>query len=207
MSIAAQEEKLFARWEKVRNPFFVRDGVVCEEAYNDLELKTAFVMKEYANEDNARKGHDLREEELKQPFGLGWWKVARILHGIRKIDNPQELWNEEMHPSICAFNLNKKGGNPSTNMVELALIAMQDRKFIQRQFEIYDPDLTICGGTYQIFRFVCGHKGKEEQTKKGKPWYQRSRDKYVVGIDHPAYTKQSHEDVIRAVEEILRRKG
>ena len=202
MSIAAQEERLFARWEKVRNPFFVRDGVVCEESYNDSDLKTAFVMKEYAHES---EGHDLREEELKQLSGSGpgWWKVARILHGIRKINNPQEPWKEEMHPSICAFNLNKKGGNRYTDMVQLALIAMEDRKFIQRQFEIYDPDLTICGGTYQIFRFVCGHGGKEKQTR-GVSWYQRSPGKYVVGIQHPAYPKQSHEDVIKAVKKILR---
>lgn len=200
MSIAAQEEKLFARWEKVRNPFFVRDGIVCEEAYNDSKLKTAFVMKEYAHKN---KGHDLRKIELKNPSGQGWWKVARILHGLRNIDDPQEPWTWKMHPSICAFNLNKKGGNRYTNMVQLALIAMEDRKFIQRQFEIYDPDLTICGGTYQIFRFVCGHGGEEKRIR-GVSWYQRSPGKYVVGIQHPAYPKLSHEDVIKAVKKILR---
>ena len=201
MSIAAQEKELFAQWEKVRNSFFVRDGVVCEEAYTNSKIKTAFVMKEYAN---AIEGHDLRKVELKKPYGQGWWKVAKILYGIRKIDNPQEPWNDkEMHPSICAFNLKKEGGKPYTDMVQLALIAMQDRKFIRRQFEIYDPGLTICGGTYQIFRFVCGHEGEEKQTK-GVRCYERSPGKFVVGIKHPAYTKQSHEDVIKAVKEILK---
>ncbi len=206
MGIAEKEERLFKDWEKLRKPF-VRDGVVCEDAYQASKLKTAFVLKEYANETDGT--YDLRKEELKASKYQTWSKVAKILRGIRMMDlspRKQEEFPCEMHPSICAFNLDKIGGHSGTDMVRLALIAMKDRKFIQRQFAIYDPDLTFCAGTFDIFRYAVGHEDIEEkETMQGVPWYERSSNKYVVGINHTAdRNRQPVEDVINAVKEIYR---
>ncbi len=208
MSIAKQEKELFAQWEKVRNPF-VRDGVVCEEAYQDSKLKIAFVLKEYSQETDGN--YDLRENELKNPCYM-WLQVARVLHGIRMLDLPpdeQQEFVREMHQSICAFNLDKTGGHSQTVAMRLALVAMKDQKFIQDQFAIYDPDLTICCGindTFEIFQYAVGQENyPKENTSQGMPWYQKSSNKYVVGINHPAWPGWSHtytESVICAIKEI-----
>ena len=207
MNIAEQENELFDEWQLVRNPF-VRDGVVCGEAYLASKRKTAFVLKEYAHETDG--AYDLREKELKNPYGPGWWKVAEIQHGICEMDLPTEERRKfdksmKMPPSICAFNLDKKGGHSGTDMERLALIAMRDSRFINWQFEIYAPDLTLCGGTFQIFRYVMGHEyiPEKETSHANLPWYERRPGQYVVGINHPAdRNAQLPEDIIKAIKEI-----
>ena len=210
MSISEQEEKLFAEWEKGKE-YFVRDGVVCEKTYQASTPMVAFVLKEYGDPDNLHKVEekfDLRNEELKTPHGNTWWKVAKILHEIRLMDDPvkKEHLNCDMHPSVCVFNLDKEGGHKSTDMTVLALRAMKDAHFIRRQFEIYDPDLTLCGGTFDVFRYLLGHEYINlEETKGHVQWYARNTGKYVVGIKHPAdfgRGSQSWEEVLDAIREI-----
>lgn len=207
MNIAEQEDDLFDEWAMFRRPF-VRDGVPCEEEYLASKRKTAFVLKEYANEVDGT--YDLRKK-LQCPYGPGWWKVARVQHGICEMDLPEKdrrKFDKKMPPSICAFHLDKRGGHSRTNMMWLALIAMDDRKFIERQFKIYEPDLTICGGTFEVFRYMFRHGAIEEKTTSGGyRWYERSSKKYVVGINHPAYPAQSPEAVLKAIKEIYQLNG
>jgi len=208
MNIAEQENELFDEWQKVRKPF-VRDGVACEEAYLASKRKTVFVLKESTRQTD--EPGDLRDG-LKEPYGPGWWKVARIQHGICEMDLPEQKRRKfdrsmKMPPSICAFNLDKTGGHSTTNMGRLALIAMRDSKFIKRQFEIYVPDLTLCGGTFQIFRYVMEHEDiPVKETRHAKlPWYERRPGQYVVGMKHPADRgrgARSPEDIIKAIKEI-----
>lgn len=208
MTIAEQEEKLFDEWQKVRKPF-VRDGVVCGEAYLASKRKTAFVLREYPGKPDGI--YDLRENELKNPC-RHWRKVAEIQHGICEMDLPEEerrKFDGRMPPSICAFNLDKAGGHSTTNRERLALIAMRDSTFINRQFEIYAPDLTICGGTFQIFRYVMGHEYiPVKATRRANlrlPWYERRPRQHVVGINHTASRGrgfQSPEDIIEAIKKI-----
>lgn len=206
MNIAEQENELFDEWQKVRKPF-LRDGVACEEAYLASKRKTVFVLKECTQKTD--EPGDLRDG-LKEPYGPGWWKVAKIQHGICEMDLPEQERREfdrsmKMPPSICAFNLDKTGGHSTTDMERLALIAMRDSRFIKRQFEIYAPDLTLCGGTFQIFRYVMGHEYiPEKETSHAKlPWYERRPGQYVVGMNHPAdRNAQLPEDIIKAIKEI-----
>ena len=112
-----------------------------------------------------------------------------------------------MPPGICAFNLNKTGGNSPTDMVELTWIALRDSKFIKRQFEIYAPDLTLCGGTFQIFRYVMEHEyiTVKKTHHANLLWYERCHGQYVVGINHTAdfgRGVQPPEAVLKAIKEI-----
>lgn len=207
-NIAEQENELFDEWQKVRKAF-VRDGVACEEAYLASKRKTVFVLKECTRKTD--EPGDLRDG-LREPYGPGWWKVARIQHGICEMDLPEQERRKfdrsmKMPPSICAFNLDKTGGHSTTDMERLALIAMRDSRFIERQFEIYAPDLTLCGGTFQIFRYVMEHENipVKETRHANLPWYERRPGQYVVGMKHPADRgrgARSPEDIIKAIEEI-----
>ncbi|MGR3914378.1 MAG: uracil-DNA glycosylase family protein [Gammaproteobacteria bacterium] len=201
MNIAEQEKKLFAEWEADKT-LFVRDGVLDEKEYAKHFPKVAFVLKEYAHPQPKERGFDLRNEEFSTASYQLWRKIGKVMHGIRQMHLPPEQREEYaggMHPSACAFNLDKDGGNRETDMVRLALRAMRDAHFIRRQFEIYNPDVTICAGTYEIFKFVLGHEG-HEWDKSADVWhYQRAPGKYVLATYHPSYPPETAENFIEAV--------
>jgi len=199
MNVNEREKELFSRWGKGRAKFVV-DGVLNEKAYEASSPKTVFVLKEPTGGPG-----DLRDT-FQKPVGQTWWKAARILHAIRQIGATQERFQRKMHPSICAFNLNKVGGNKSTDMPMLALLAMKDAQLIAEQFGIYDADLTLCAGTFDIFRYVLGHENIETaKTSGGMPWYKIGAGRYVLGIKHTGdrgRKTQSVENVIDAIKEI-----
>lgn len=213
MSITKQENSLFAEWEEKSEEYkeyFVRDGVAYEDDYLVSKPKVVFVCKEYARSPDTSKKFDLRKNELVDANHT-WGKVARILHDIQMSELPRARRCEYdkrdgMPPGICAFNLNKKGGGSKTNMEMLALVAMKDAKLICRQFAIYDPDVTLCAGTFNIFRFVCGDESRALKEVDGMHWYERSPGKFVLAINHFADRwRQRPEEVVNAVKKLRRK--
>ncbi len=209
MNIKEQEERLFSEWAKKRHPF-VKDGVVNEASYKASKCSVVFMLKEYGCWGKG-DDYDLRDEELRKPFGPGWKNVAEILCHINKWRNAKANNDGEMPDNICAFNLMKKRGGKKTNWSELAQVAKEDGDFIRRQFAIYDPDVTLCmgydgqkGDMLDIFRDVMGHTGIPKQhAKMDWGWYERSPGKIVVNTYHMSnHGQQSHEDVIEVVKEI-----
>jgi len=205
MSIADREECLFKEWEAGKTNF-VRDGVVCEEAYLNSEPKVAFILMEYAHKHEKSEKFDLRENELKEPYGQGWYKAARILHGINmlnKLPKQRTPYQAGMPENICAFNLDKSGGHQKNDPVRLTLAAMKDKDYIRRQFDIYEPDLTLCCGTFEIVHTVLDHERFEVRKVKGVPWYKTDNAQYVLGINHTADRgRQKPAEVIAAVKAI-----
>ena len=212
--IREQEDALLEEWHSSRKKEnrgkavnFVADGMVDEAGYTASKPKIAYVLKEYAPEG---QGHDLRND-LSRGVGYWWWKVAYMTHNIRHLPSAPEApvpwddaWLIKMHKSVCAFNLSKIGGNSYTDMKMLALQAMKRREFIQRQFELYDPDITICSGTFDIFRYALMHDEKEVNESKGKEiwWYEREHGKYVISTYHfsyPAFGYKSINKVVAAI--------
>ena len=55
-------------------------------------------------------------------------------------------FRKETLKSICSMNLKKTPGGSSTKPAELKF-AKEDGNFIQKQYNLYNPDITICGGT------------------------------------------------------------
>ena len=207
------EDELFAEWECGKENF-VRDGLLNEAEYLDPanRPKISFVLKEYAHE-KPKGEFDLRssESEFATAKYQLWSKLGKVMRAIRQ---PSEEC-AGMHLSACAFNLDKEGGHPKTDMMMLALRAMKDAHFIRRQFELYDPDITICAGTFEIFRYVLGHgyvlgHKKCEQyevitgTESTNPaWrYERAPGKYVLGTYHPSYPSETAENFIAAIRSL-----
>lgn len=195
MNIFEHEEELFSRWEKNRAGF-VRDGVVSEDEYVKSNLKIAVILKEVNDRDGG--GWDLREFIAKGARWQTWDNVARWVYGIRKIreGNPIPKWQEmskvdekfrkETLRSICAINLKKSPGTHTTDGASLWKVATEDREHIKEQYAIYDADLTVCGGTADVFRWVMEHESKKEvETSRGIWWYERTDQKYVLRFPHP----------------------
>ena len=214
MTIVSKEEFLFESW-RTNRPGFVADGVVSEQDYLASSPSIVVILKEVNDPDGG--GWDLREFLRSGGRPQTWDNVARWVHGIRnreKIDDWADQYEEiserfrvEILRSICAINLKKSPGTHTTEMASLVKVANEDAIRIQAQYAIYDPDLTICGGTGGLFRTVVGHKNLEwRQTRRGTWWYQRAPGKIVITYAHPEARVQDsllHYGLIDAVNELL----
>ncbi len=201
-----REDKLFSKWEAARKDQngFIRDGVVCEAAYENSDLKIVVVLKE----PNApgESGWELRDSMTGEKGWRIWNNVARWVYGIRhrtQIPSWADLEKEtgdfvefrkKWLESICAMNLKKVPGSGAVDYGVLSTVAENNESFIQEQYGIYNPDLTICcggdsGSTGDMFRDAIGHtdeKNRWEQTKRGTWWYEREEKKKVVIFNHPS---------------------
>lgn len=192
MSIADKESSLFGDWKGSRKGF-VSDGLVSEEEYLKSKIKICIVLKEVNDPDGG--GWDLRELLADGARSQTWNNVARWINGIRNIDkdipwNEFENFNQENRQfslkSICAMNLKKSPGTHTTDKASLNKVADEDRSFIERQFSLYNPDITICGGTGALFKDVAGFSEFEwKRTNRGIWWYERAPSKYVIAYCHP----------------------
>ncbi len=185
-----------------------------EADYLNTLPKIAIILKEV--NDPAGGGWDLREFLSKGGRSQTWNNVTRWVHGIRNLgslpnwDFHAEITNEfrsETLKSICAINLEKSPGTYTTDYASLDAVANEDKEYIRRQYSIYDPDLSICGGTGYLFKSVVGHEShKWSTTKRGIYWYGRDSNKYVVHFSHPearVYNPLLVYGLIDAIKEIL----
>lgn len=196
MSIRDEEKQLFNEWEKNRKGF-VRDGVVSEHDYQTSSLKIVFILKEVNDPDGG--GGDLRkflsEGARPEPRDQTWDNVTRWVRGIQNLPSIRE-WSfyeeitrdcrKETLKSIVAMNLKKSPGGHTTAPKTLAAAARANKDYIRRQYSLYDPDITICGGVGELFRKAVGHRMKWQETTRGVRWYERNARKYVVSFSHPA---------------------
>lgn len=193
MSITDKENSLFSEWE-VNRQGFVSDGVISEQDYLNSDIKICIVLKEV--NDLGGGGWDLREFIRDGARPQTWNNVVRWINGIRNIERDiswsefENITKEDRQSSlksICAINLKKSPGTHTTNASSLNKVTNEDRHFIERQFSLYDPDITICGGTGELFENVSSSSSEYEwkRTNRGIWWYQRAPNKYVVAYCHP----------------------
>ena len=192
MSILQDENSLFDEWKGNRKGF-VSDGVVSENDYLNSDIKVCIILKEVNDPDGG--GWDLRQFISNGARPQTWNNIVRWIKGIRNLRSEMP-WSEFEHiskedrqlflKSICAMNLKKSPGTHTTDIASLSKVSYEDRNLIQRQFALYDPDLTICGGTGELFKDVAGFNELEwNRTNRGVWWYQRSPKKYVISFCHP----------------------
>lgn len=222
MSIKEQEKELFEEWKENRKPF-VADGVVSEEYFKNPKI--VFILKEVndPNDDEWDLREYLRGEYDKngdEPVAQTWNNVARWVHGIRKINSIPDWedypkidvkFRKDVLKSICVMNLKKSPGIHTTNYDELKKVAEEDRVFIQRQYNIYKPDITICCGRGYLFRSVIGDgKIKWETTNRDVKWYKQKSNSIVISYFHPQARIKSSlmlYSLLDAVHEIYVKEG
>lgn len=192
MSITNEENSLFGEWKGNRKGF-VSDGLVSEKDYLNSDIKICIVLKEVNDPDGG--DWDLREFIANGARSQTWNNVVRWVNGIRNIERDipwkefEDVSKEDRQSSlksICAMNLKKSPGTHTAVEASLNKVANEDRNFIERQFSLYNPDLTICGGTGELFKDVAGFNEFEwKRTDRGIWWYERAPAKYVIAYCHP----------------------
>ena len=197
MSVCELENDLFAEW-KVDRESFVSDGIVSKEDYLKSELKITFILKEV---NSKTPTWDLRSYLNDGARPKTWDNVSRWVHGIRNLENEfqWDFYNDitldfrkKQLKAISSINLKKSAGTHTTDNNILETEAKIDQKFTMRQYQISNPDLTICGGTGDLFKEVLCHKSKWKRTSRGVWWYEREPKKYVIAFSHPAARVSDH---------------
>lgn len=195
MSIRERENELFEKWSAYRKGF-VADGVVDEKSFLNSSPKIMLVMKEVNDSDGGE--WDLREFIREGARSQTWNNVTRWIFGIQRIDISID-WNEIQNisndqrklllRSICAINLKKSPGGHTTDKNALFQAAIEDKKFLNEQWDIYDPDLVICCGSVVSGFFHKLVKFSEEpdwkMTKRGIWYHEFQTNRYMIKYSHP----------------------
>ena len=215
MSLNAKENRLFAKW-KTRDEFFVPDGVVDDSAYSNSDKKLVFILKEI---NSGEFGFDLREylkEDNARP--QTWDNITRWVVGIRNLKADLH-WNKlediskedriNTLKSICAMNLRKLRGGYTSDSKKLAEYVSDNKEDLNKQYALYDPDLTICcgSGINKLFCDAVKFKNKPlwKSTKKGVRYFKSEPRKFIISYAHPEARVQDsilYYGLIDAVREI-----
>ena len=213
MSIYEDETNLFKSWIGKREGFVV-DGVVSEEHYINSSLKRCFVPKEV--NDDGGGGWDLRQFIRDGARWQTWDNISRWVKCISKLGKDvswSELANitaddrKDMLKSICAMNPKKSPGGHTTIKASFNKVVAEDKEYIQKQYSIYNPDITVCCGTGWDFRWALDLDNTEVyKTSRGISWFLNTQGKSVVMFAHPSARVQDSlliYGLVDAVREII----
>ncbi|MCC4790086.1 hypothetical protein AB6E39_20090 [Vibrio splendidus] len=214
MSIFKEETNLFNRWIGKREGFVV-DGVVSEEHYMNSLLKICFVLKEV--NDKGGGGWDLRQFIRDGARWQTWDNISRWVKCFSELDT-NVSWSELANiteddrkntlKSICAMNLKKSPGGHTTIKTSFNKAVAEDKKYIQEQYSLYNPDITVCCGTGWDLRWVLDlNESEVYDTTRGINWFLNTEGKAVVMFAHPSARVQDSllvYGLADAVREIMR---
>lgn len=161
-------EKLFEDWiHKYPNEFFIRDGIVnVDEWFKPESKKICFLLKEaYTSEENWRLDKWLNEDVT--CIKNTWITVPLWLDGILKttetaipaFTESNKLDKQSRHrllQKIAVVNVKKASGEKTSDWYNLAECANRDQTELKKQLEIINPDVIVCGSTYDFLRIVYG---------------------------------------------------
>lgn len=212
MSIKEEEKVLF---DKLRdsNPIVVEDGIVDEAEYKASKYKILYVMKEV----NGGEGWNLKEFLKDGGRPQTWNNIARWTEGIFSLENDfkwdyLESNNEDrrkiMLKKIGSINLKKTPGTHTSNYKEIDKEAKANKELINKQVELYKPDIIICCGTFDSFvnNVLDAKDEKKEMTDRGIR-YLIYDDKLIISYAHPEARIRSsymHYALMDAIREILK---
>jgi len=195
MTISAAEESLFAEWRLDRQGF-VADGVVDEDSYRARAPKLLFVMKEV--NDPGGGDWDLRQFIAEGARPQTWDNITRWVQGIKRLpaETPwqqlEEVSEENRRTtlrSIAAINLKKSPGGHTTDNKALWGISGADKGYLNKQFALYDPDITICCGSvtsnilHGLVDFATAPKW--QMTTRGVWFHEPAPGKFIISYAHP----------------------
>lgn len=175
MNRTEQLQDLLKEW-KVRHQClgknqFIFDGIINEERWNKAKLKVCILLKEsyfdldvykkdilqtdnnvvqhhwnrYIVNDNGLYTYDLARHLKEHKPWFMWCKVENWLNSLFQflgmdIDDPIQ--------EIALVNIKKSNGVSLSNDADILEYAHLDCDLIRKELDIIDPDIIICGATY-----------------------------------------------------------
>jgi hypothetical protein len=133
---------------------FAEDGIIFEEKWNAARRKVLFLLKET----NDFAG-DFRAEVRRKP----WLEIGFLAYGLQtlgadgtptfRMARNESNWKDACLSSAIV-NLKKLKGPASSKPEVIHEAAQRDRERIWEELAIVQPDIVVCGGTFDIFREV-----------------------------------------------------
>lgn len=219
-TIYNQENELFSIWEKqykkngIEN--FCRDGLIFngnlttdaknslpgnqEEVLKNAKRKVLFFMKE----PNGNPNEDYREWNLtgysKNSFFRFIYAWLNGLSSIKAYGQYQPFKNErDLNLPLIIVNAKKQAGSRKADNNEVYKFALLYKSYLRAQFDIYSPNIIVCGGgpiykkevkMLSIIRKVV-YNDIEFTQMDGSDWIWYNIERKIVLINsyHPSATK------------------
>jgi len=207
------DEKLlkYAKTSGISLKSFCEDGAVCMDEWRNAKGKRVLYILKEANGSNASKEEngkcvgtygDPSSFWVKECLGQG--SCTSLPKLVEKLVNAQYLLEQKekgikgedlcpfdfggkdkIHTGQMAFmNLNKMGGASGTYESYLSSYIRVFKNFIIREIELLDPDIIVCGGTYDRLRDNVYTTQEERRIlTEHRP--------LTIRLTHPSYWKNS----------------
>lgn len=170
---------IFEEWEnKYIDRSFVFDGIVDENEWDKQEIKICFLLKEAYTKDkkNYFKWSLSKWLNRDESSVINTWNtVALWTYGILNTTESNipeypdlNLYNrDEKHnilKKISAVNVKKVDGVKKSDWYDLKNYAEKDKELLRKQIDRINPDIIICGKTFDFLRIIYG--ASYDETKK-----------------------------------------
>lgn len=188
----------------------VIDGVINPERYFKARHRVMWVLKE-ANDPDATKTWSFLKKFQNEKWLLEYCsnptirRVIYVSYGILKTDNTKLMDDQEWFDwpeykrkecydalkEIAYINIKKFPGGGSANNSEIQEAYDEYHALLKKQFEVYDPDIVIFGGTWNYidlddFKSIEG--GEIKRTDFNQEYY-TIKDKLFINAYHPGWPR------------------
>jgi len=201
-----KRDKLFESWKQEKNYddlAFVKDGILFYESWCKQQIRVLFLLKEtfgnftdfYAKDNNDRISITDGDKN-KSPF---WWNIARWKLALDKKSQNQDCnypKNNELPKyidDIAIIDIKKIDEDKRRSYpTEIRNYAKKDKIYLRQQIELINPQLIICGGTFDYYQIIYDNNvnQKIEVLAGVKPPKKNSfvhNNRIVIDFYHPGY--------------------
>ena len=171
-----QSEALFERWKKEDGGnHFICDGIVNPDEWFKQKTKICFLLKEaYTSEDGFCLNEWLDKDET--CIKKTWKSVSLWVDGILKTDettvpsylesnNLSRKSRHDLIKKIAAINIKKSDGERKSDWYNLVEYAERDKEKLKEQIKLINPDVIVCGSTYDFLRIIYGTEYNKDKKK------------------------------------------
>jgi len=159
-------------------------GVVDEVTYMSVYPRIVFILREphssdtgwsltnglRRNVENGLRGMSLEADYMYTWRQAGVWAYS-IINGFNSYDVlKSDFFVAKGLQAIGMTNIKKTGGGASSNLREISFYANKEKDLWQKELEIMNPHLVICGSTYQDVQQNLGLDELNLANIDGKPY-------------------------------------
>ena len=206
MSVKDREDRLFYEWKELVKKdsaaFFVTDGIVSEEHWEEAPVRVLYLLKEvngadaewderdylanYNDEDSYIRTHSPTIDVLiKWQFGIADAGKSSWLDVEKQLQNKN--LQSVLLKQICLVNIKKTagGGVVDWDQFDAYFANTANQTFLNQQLSLYKPHIVSCGGTAWHLCKIKGLSYNEwQQTSRGVRYY-RETDVTYIEFCHP----------------------
>ena len=172
-----QNNALMAKWKDERPAYvpFITDGILVYDVWRKQNPKILFLLKEtYGGYNNLTGGEEYNTKSFFWTNVVLWKTAIYEFYKSGFVDISQHELNEKIMgiasltkklDDIAILDVKKWNENKSrSSWVGINKYAKSDHEFIEKQIELINPDVIVCGGTfyslknyiYKDVKLLCG---------------------------------------------------